>query len=204
MRSTVRRIESTAVETLPPPPPTPPAEPDASVRAPERIHHIPRPGDLTTGWLILTGIGWMGVVVVLASAWSVSRQLGLSTWWLGPIQHQRPLYVMLLPFVAPAVVITAAGNRVRYVPWIGVLGAAATAAVGVGDLGRVVGIGVVELIAAAAALLISIASFSRMFRAVGSTDGPVDDNADGSAVTDGSDRDDGVDSVLPAGEPAPG
>ncbi len=72
---------------------------------------------------------------------------------------------MLLPFVAPAVVITAAGNRVRYVPWIGMLGAAATAAVGVGDLGRVLGIGVVELIAAAAALLVSIASFSGMYRA---------------------------------------
>lgn len=202
MRSTVRRIESTAVETLPPPPPPPPAEPDGPQLAPVPIHHIPRPGDLTTGWLILTGIGWMGVVVVLASAWSVSRQLGLSTWWLGPIQHQRPLYVMLLPFVAPAVVITAAGNRVRYVPWIGVLGAAATAAVGVGDLGRVVGIGVVELIAAAAALLLSIASFSRMYRAAGGMVG--DDTDDGTAATGASDRNDGVDSVLPAGEPAPG
>jgi hypothetical protein len=145
----------------------------------------------------------MGVVVVLASAWSVSRQLGLSTWWLGPIQHEQPLYVMLLPFVAPAVVITAAGNRVRYVPWIGLLGAAATAAVGVGDLGRVLGIGVVELIAAAAALLISIASFSRMYRAAdGSVDGTIgDDTADESPAVDATDD---VGSVLPAGEPAPG
>ncbi len=86
--------------------------------------------------------------------------------------------------------ITAAGNRVRYVPWIGLLGAAATAAVGVGDLGRVLGIGVVELIAAAAALLVSIASFSGMYRTdVGSVDGTIgDDTADGSAATDAQRR----------------
>lgn len=153
----------------------------------------------------------MGVVVVLASAWSVSRQLGLSTWWLGPVQHQRPLYVMLIPFIAPAVVITAVGNRVRYVPWMGVLGAVATAAVGVGDLGRVLGIGVVELIAAAAALLVSIAAFSGMYRAVrgdiadehAATD--VSDTVE-SAATDESDTVGSDDSgrVLPAGEPAPG
>ena len=35
---------------------------------------------------------------------------------------------MLLPFIAPAVMIAVVGNRVRYVPWIGVLGAIATAA----------------------------------------------------------------------------
>ena len=119
MRSTVRRIESSAVETLPPPPPPPSTEPDASPAPLERLRHIPRPGDLTNGWLIVTGIGWLGVVVVLAASWNVSRQLGLSTWWLGPVDHQRPLYVMVLPFVAPAVMLTAAGNRVRYLPWIG-------------------------------------------------------------------------------------
>ena len=202
MRSTVRRIESSAVETLPPPPPPPPpppAEPEAALGPFERVHHIPRPGDLTTGWLILTGIGWLGVVVVLAAAWNVSRQLGLSTWWLGPVQDQRPLYVMLLPFVAPAVVITAAGNRIRYLPWIGVLGAAAMAAVGAGDVGRVRGIGIVELLAAAAALLVSIASFSGMYRSVDGTVG--DATADDTVATGGSDD---VGSVLPAGEPAPG
>ncbi len=203
MRSTVRRIESSAVETLPPPPPPPSTEPDASPAPLERLRHIPRPGDLTNGWLIVTGIGWLGVVVVLAASWNVSRQLGLSTWWLGPVDHQRPLYVMVLPFVAPAVMLTAAGNRVRYLPWIGMLGAAAVAAVGIGDLGRVLGIGVVELIAAGAALLVSIASFSGMYRTdVGSVDGTAgDETADGSAAAGGSDD---VGSILPASEPAPG
>jgi hypothetical protein len=119
---------------------------------------------LTTAWRVLTGVGWVGIVIVFAATWNASRQLGLPTWWLGPVDHQRPPYVIMLPFVAPLVVITAVGNRVRYVPWIGVLGAAATAGIGLGDLGRVRGLGVVELIAAAAALLVSVASLTGMYR----------------------------------------
>ena len=110
---------------------------------------MPRAGDLTTAWRILTAIGWLGIVVMLAATWNASRQLGLPTWWLGPLDNQRPAYIILLPFVAPAVMLTAVANRVRYVPWIGLLGATATAAIGLGDLGRVRGLGVVELIAAA-------------------------------------------------------
>lgn len=200
----MRRVESSAVETLPPPPS---ADADTSPGPPERPHHIPRVGELTTGWRIVTGIGWIGIVAVLAATWNVSRQLGLSTWWLGPAQGQRPPYVVMLPFVAPAVMLTVVGNRVRYIPWIGLLAAAATAAVGLGDLGRVRGIGLVELIAAAAGVLVSIASFSGMYRAddrsadvdtmheIGDEIG--DGTGDGSAVGD-------VGAAVPAGEPAPG
>ncbi|MGH9134552.1 MAG: hypothetical protein ACRDZZ_11480 [Ilumatobacteraceae bacterium] len=155
------------METLPPPS----ADADGSAAPPERPHRPPRAGELTTGWRIVTGIGWIGVVAVLAATWNASRQLGLSTWWLGPVRDQRPPYVLLLPFVAPAVVIAAAGNRIRYVPWIGVAASIATAAVGLGDLGRVRGLGVVELIAGTAGLLVSVASFSGMYRADGSVDG---------------------------------
>jgi hypothetical protein len=193
------------VETLPPPPPPPPpVDADASQGPSARPYRAPRAGELTTGWRIVVGIGWIGIVAVLAATWNVSRQLGLSTWWLGPVHDQRPPYVLMLPFVAPAVVLTMVVNRVRYAPWIGLLGAAATAAVGLGDLGRVRGIGVVELIAAAAALLVSIASFSGMYR---SDDGNNDDGNDDAGtvdeIGDGSVVDDVV-AVVPAGEPAPG
>ncbi len=103
-------------------------------------------------------------MAVLAAAWNVSRQLGLSTWWLGPADDQRAPYIVLLPFIAPMVMLVVIGSRIRYIPWIGVVGAVATAAVGIGDLGRVVGVGVVELLAAASGLLVSIASFSGMYR----------------------------------------
>jgi hypothetical protein len=200
----VRRVESYTVQTLPPPPS---ADADALPGPPEP-HRAPRAGELTIGWRILTGIGWIGIVAVFATTWNVSRQLGLSTWWLGPVSDQRPPYMTMLPFVAPAVVLTMVVNRVRYVPWIGLLGAVATAAVGVGDLGRVRGIGVVELIAAAAGLLVSIASFSGMYRTddwaadfgtvneIGDVD-TVNEIGDGSALDD-------VVGVVPAGEAAPG
>ena len=135
---------------------------------------------------------------MFAATWNASRQLGLPTWWLGPVDQQRPPYVIALPFVAPLVIIAAVGNRVRYVPWLGVLGAVATAGVGLGDLGRVRGLGVVELSAAAAALLVSIASLTGMYRR---TDANEADEAD---AIDGS-RDDAdvrhvvVDADLPRG-----
>jgi hypothetical protein len=131
---------------------------------PDRLQFVPRPGELTTAWRILTVVGWTGVVIALAATWNASRQLGLATWWLGPANDQQPPYIILLPFVAPVIIVTAVGSRTRYVPWIGVLGAVATAAVGLGDIGRVRGLGLVELIAAAAALLVSVASFSGMYR----------------------------------------
>jgi hypothetical protein len=196
MRPAVRRVESSTVQTLPPPPS---ADADASSGPPAPPYRAPRAGELTTGWRIVTGIGWIGIVAVLAATWNVSRQLGLSTWWLGPVSDQRPPYVLMLPFVAPAVMLTVVVNRVRYAPWIGLLSAAATAAVGLGDLGRVRGIGLVELIAAAAGLLVSIASFTGMYRTDdGNADvGTVDEVGNGSAV------DDAV-AVVPAAEPAPG
>jgi hypothetical protein len=212
----MRRVESTAVETLPPPQPdayvpaVPSAPADSAPPLLEGPRHVPRAGDLTTAWRILTGIGWLGIVVMLAATWNASRQLGLPTWWLGPLDHQRPAYIILLPFVAPAVVLTAVGNRVRYVPWIGVLGATATAAIGLGDLGRVRGLGVVELIGAAAALLVSIASFSGMYRRVSTdetdridTDGVdtagYDMAGDDTAGTSALSIDGSVDADLPSG-----
>ena len=202
MCSTVRRVESTAVETLPPPspdaefpavPPVPPVPPMPA--PPVRPPHVPRAGELTTAWRILTGIGWLLIVVVLGAIWNTSRQLGLPTWWLGPLDHQRPPYIVLLPFIAPAVMIAAVGYRARYVPWIGVLGAAATAAIGLGDLGRVRGLGVVELIAAGAALFVSIASMSGMYRTADASEA---DAIDGSR-SDADVNDIVVDADLPSG-----
>jgi hypothetical protein len=137
----------------------------------------------------------MGIVLVFAATWNASRQLGLPTWWLGPVDHQRPLYVILLPFIAPLVIIAAVGNRVRYVPWVGVLGAVATAGVGLGDLGRVRGLGVVELIAAAAALLVSVASLSGMYRRADVSDADAID----ASHDDAEARHAGVDADLPRG-----
>lgn len=110
------------------------------------------------------GLGWLAAALALAAVWSASRQIGLSTWWLGPPARPRPVFVNVVPFVAPLALVVAAVNRVRYLPWLGVAGAVAIAAVGLGDLGRVRGLGIAELVIAGAAALVSLASLAGMYR----------------------------------------
>lgn len=124
----------------------------------------PRPGDLTSGWLVVFGLGWLAAAVAMAAVWSASRQIGLSTWWLGPPARPRPIFVNVLPFVAPLLLVAGALNRARHLPWSGLAGAAVIAAVGLGDLGRVRGFGLVELLIAAGAAAISLASLAGMYR----------------------------------------
>ena len=131
----------------------------------------PRPGELTAGWAVVFGLAWLGVGVAMAAVWTASRQLGLSTWWLGPAADPRPIFVNLLPFVAPIVLVAGSMNRLRYLPWWGAAGAAVTAAIGLGDLGRVRGFGIVELLIAAAAAAVSLAALAGMYRTGTTTTG---------------------------------
>jgi hypothetical protein len=71
----------------------------------------------------------------------------------------------MLPFLAPTLMAAATLNRTRYVPLLGLGAAAVTAAVGVADLGRVRGLGVVEILVAVAAAAVSVAALSGMYRA---------------------------------------
>jgi hypothetical protein len=123
-----------------------------------------RPWQLTPGWQVTVTLAWVSVLVALAAVWSTSRQLGLSTWWLGPPSQPRAVWLALAPFVPPAVVALLALTGRRYVPWAGLAAAACIAAVAAGDLGRVTGLGVLELLIAAAGTLVSIASFAGTYR----------------------------------------
>lgn len=108
---------------------------------------------------------WAGVALGFAALWNSSVKVGLSAWWLGPRSEPRIILVSLIPFVLPLVVVGAGIARVRYLPFLGVLASAATAAVAAGDLGRVPGIAAVEFALAAAGLAVSVAAFSGMYRA---------------------------------------
>lgn len=119
---------------------------------------------MTRGWSLLFGLGWLGVLVGMAGVWTASRQLGLSTWWLGPPASPRPLFITLVPFAPPALLAAAAFNRTRYLAWWGLAGAVVLALVGLGDLGRVRGFGLVELALAAAGAAISLASLAGTYR----------------------------------------
>jgi hypothetical protein len=119
---------------------------------------------LTGGWRLVTAVTWGLVFIAFAAVWKVSRELGLSTWWLGPIGEPQPVFVLLLPFVAPVAMVVATLNHTRWLPIAGLVASAVTAAVGVGDLDRVLRLAIVELAIAGAAAAVSIASFAGLYR----------------------------------------
>ena len=150
--------ESTPV--LPVPPPPPPAPPQV------RPMHVvvAEPGQLTLGWRVATAIVWGLVFVGYIAVWKTSRELGLNTWWLGPIGEPAGWYVSMLPFLAPMAMMLLAANNAKGIPWFG-LGAAAWAAViALIDTGKVFRLGLVELAIAVAAALAAIGSISGRLR----------------------------------------
>jgi hypothetical protein len=104
------------------------------------------------------------VLVAFTLVWKASRDIGLATWWLGPPGEPEPLYVKLLPFLAPAVMIAGALYGRRFLPWAGLLAAGVTAAIGVGDIGRVDGLAVAELLLAAGGAAVSAAALGGRYR----------------------------------------
>lgn len=107
---------------------------------------------------------WIGVVLALAAVWNTSEQLGLSTWWLGPRGQPQPRLVQLAPFLAPILMLLATINNVKRLGWLGLGTSGIVAAVGIIDLGRVVKLGLLELLIASAAAAVSIASLTGTYR----------------------------------------
>jgi hypothetical protein len=119
-----------------------------------------RPHQLSMSWRTALAVGWAGISLCLAAVWNSSRNLGLSTWWLGPPADPRPLVVQVLPFVLPILLVVGAIRNVRFLPWLGLAAAAATAGVGLGDLDPYSRFGLIELALAVAGALLSLASIA--------------------------------------------
>ena len=129
-----------------------------------RLARTPRAGELTNGWRVITAVTWMMVVVGLGCVWKTSDQLGLSTWWLGPRGEPHSLIVQLLPFVPPVLMVLLSINHVRYVPWIGLGASGLVVLVGVFDVVRFRGLGILEIAIGLAAAVVSLVSLSGMYR----------------------------------------
>jgi hypothetical protein len=99
------------------------------------------------------------VIVAFTGVWNASRQLGVALWWLGPDGEPQPVFITLLPFLAPLVVIVLVLNNVRLLPWFGLAAAVVTAIFGIVDLGYVKRLGVVEIVVAAAGAAVAVAGF---------------------------------------------
>lgn len=124
----------------------------------------PRSGELTVGWRIVTAVGWIGAILGFATVWNVSRQLGLSTWWLGTRAQPQLRVVQLSPFLCPALMLLSAINHVRWLGWFGLIAAGVLAGYGVVDLGQVSSIASVELLIAGLLAVLSIASLTGTYR----------------------------------------
>ena len=149
---------------MPAPPPPSPPPPPAPRQAPRHVAEPPQVGQLTSGWRIVTGLTWALVIVAYVAVWKTSRELGLSTWWLGPFGDPQPAFVTMLPFVAPLVMVLLAVNNSRWLPWAGFGAAAVLALVAVFDIAKVPRLAIVELAIAAAGALIAAAGFAGRYR----------------------------------------
>jgi len=160
------------IPSLPPPPPPPGVRSDDPENdpppdqppGPARWYRPPVTGQLTLGWRIATGIVWGLVFVGLIAVWKTSRELGLSTWWLGPIGAPASPIVSLVPFVAPVAMILLAVNNVRWLPWFGVGAAGLIAGVAALDFEGVPRLAVVEFSIAGAGALAAIGGLSGRYR----------------------------------------
>lgn len=117
-----------------------------------------------------TALVWAGVFVAMIAVWKTSTELGMTTWWLGPLGDPMPAPVRMLPFVPPTLMAVIALSGNRFVPYAGLAASAVLAAIGAADLATTHGsavprIALVELAIALAGLLVSIAGFSGRYRA---------------------------------------
>lgn len=149
-----------AMSTLPQPPVS-----QYAPGVPDTTEQVLRPGQLTNGWRGVFMVGWGCVVLAMAAVWRSARTLGLSTWWLGASSTPQFLLVQLLPFLPAIGLVVLAARNTTFLPYLGVVGALALAAIATGDINRFSGLAVAEFTIAAAALLVSVASFAGLLRA---------------------------------------
>ncbi len=103
------------------------------------------PGAITTPWRTTIAVVWVGIGIGLASVWSASRQVGLSTWWLGPPTYGRPAVVAVAVFAPVVVVVVACVVMQRHLWLLASIAGLAIVGIGLGDIGRVTGLALVEI-----------------------------------------------------------
>lgn len=150
-----------------PPPGQQPGGPDAGRRERrEAWYRPPVAGQLTLGWRIVTAIVWGLVFVGLIAVWKTSRELGLNTWWLGPIGEPASPIFSMVPFIAPVAMILLAVNNLKWLPWFGLGASALTAVVAAFDVSKVPRLALVEFAIAGAGALAAIGALSGRYRNV--------------------------------------
>lgn len=119
-----------------------------------------RPGELVPHWRVASVAAWVLVVFAYSAVWKSSVELGIGTWWLGARSSPQSLLVHLIPFAIAIGFGLVSSYPFKHLPVVNVLGALVLAAIAIPDFSRSTGIAVIELVIAAAALLVAVGSFT--------------------------------------------
>ena len=139
-----------------------PERPEAPAAAGTRRARV---GELTPAWRIAVIVTWVGAFLAYLAVWKASEEIGIATWWLGPSSQPEPMYIRLIPFAVVAVFGILASYNVRRLPWISLAGSGVLALIAIPDLSRSTGLAAIEFAIAAAVALVSLGSFTGMYRA---------------------------------------
>lgn len=124
----------------------------------------PQPGQLTMAYRVIVVVFWAAIVAGLGTVAGASEVVGRQVWWLGDDGRRAPIFVLVLPVIAPMVTIIAAVNNRRWVPYASCAAALTTLLTAWGDRHRSPGAAVVELALGVAGVLVSAATFAGRFR----------------------------------------
>jgi hypothetical protein len=125
----------------------------------------PRAGELTPAWRVAIVLTWLGALLAYLAVWKASEEIGIATWWLGPRSNPEPILIRLIPFGVVAVFGILAGYNIKRVPAISLAGAGVLALIAIPDLSRSGGLAMIEFAIAGAVALVSLGSFSGVYRA---------------------------------------
>lgn len=135
---------------------------------PPPIDATAAPGELTPAWRVAVILTWVGAFLAYLAVWKASEEIGIATWWLGPRSSPRPLPIRLIPFAVIAVFGILASFHLRRLPWISLAGSGVLALIAIPDLSRSGGLAAIEFAIAGAVALVSLGSFTGMYRAAAS------------------------------------
>lgn len=128
---------------------------------------LPQPGQLTVVYRWIVVVFWVAIVSALGTVAGASEVVGRQVWWLGDDGRRAPIYVLVLPVIAPMITMVAAVNNRRWVPYASSVAALTTLLTAFGDRHRSPGCALIELALGIAGALVSVASFSARYRAAG-------------------------------------
>jgi hypothetical protein len=120
----------------------------------------PQPGQLIVAYRWIVAVFWVAIISALGTVAGASEVVGRQVWWLGDDGRRAPIFVLVLPVIAPIVTMVAALNNRRWVPYASCAAAATTLLTAWGDRHRSPGAALVELALGIAAVLLSVASFA--------------------------------------------